>query len=232
MSHIALLAVVAALIALGAGVYLKRTTTASSDTDKADAGDAMMQDKKDAGTPGEDGTMMDDGSVDAMMKNDAMKENGDAMMEKDGGAMMEGDAMKGDGGAMMGSEAMEHFTGTVIAGSDSPLLEFNSADYEAALASDRLVMLYFFADWCPLCREEFKQTRRAFDEHTGADLVGFRAHYKDSQVTPETEELARAFGVSSQHTKVFIKNGVRILKSPEVWDAARYTDEFARALAQ
>lgn len=172
-------------------------------------------------------------------KGDAMmeKKDGDAMMEKkDGDAMMMKDDHNHEGDAMMKKEesgdAMEKdasFRGAVIAGSSAPLLEFNQRDYETALEHNRVVVLYFYASWCPLCKKEFENTKAAFNAYEGDDLVGFRVHFNDGEVTPEMEALAREFGVAYQHTKVFIKDGERVLKSPETWNTERYLNEFAKA---
>jgi thiol-disulfide isomerase/thioredoxin len=135
---------------------------------------------------------------------------------------------KAQGDIMLDNTAS--FSGTVLAGSTSPLLEFNEADYKKAVASDKLVVLYFYASWCPLCRAEFPKMESAFDAITSNDVVGFRVHFNDPELTDPQEDLAREFGVAYQHTKVFLKNGQRVLKSPETWDQARYSSEIQKAL--
>ena len=147
-------------------------------------------------------------------------------MTKDGDAMME----KGD--AMMENGAMIKFSGTVLAGTSAQLLDFNKADYDKAIASDKVVALYFYADWCPICKKEFPKMEAAFNELTTDKVVGFRVNYNDSDTDMDEENLARQFGVAYQHTKVFLKNGVRILKSPDTWDKNRYLSEINSALLQ
>lgn len=117
------------------------------------------------------------------------------------------------------------FSGEVLAGSTSPLLDFNNDDYELAIASDRLVALYFYANWCPLCRAEFPNMEAAFDTLEGYDVVGFRVNYNDNQTDRFERDLAKEFGVAYQHTKVFVKDGARVLKSPEQWGFERYVQE-------
>jgi len=122
------------------------------------------------------------------------------------------------------------FSGTVLAGSTAPLLEFNQADYEKALQSKELVVLYFFANWCPICLAEIPHLYGAFNELDSDKVIGFRVSYRDNETDNSEEDIARSFGVAYQHTKVFIKNGERILKSPSTWDKNRYISEINKAL--
>lgn len=127
--------------------------------------------------------------------------------------------------------AMMEYSGTVLAGSSAKLLDFTQSDFEKAKASDSLIVLYFYADWCPICREEFPKMQQAFNELQDGNAVGFRVNYRDDFTDSDEEALAREHGVPYQHTKVFVKNGEQILKSPEGWDKQRYLDEIAKALA-
>ena len=153
----------------------------------------------------------------------AMMNSGDTMTKKEDEAMMK----EGDG-AMMAK-----YTGTVLAGKSAPVLDYNKADYDMAIASDKLVVLYFYANWCPICKEEVANALfPAFDELTTDNVVGIRINYKDSNTDKDEESLARKYGIPYQHTKVFIKNGKQILKAPDGWDKARYLTEINKALAQ
>jgi len=126
---------------------------------------------------------------------------------------------------------MVKFTGTVLAGNSSPLLEYSKADFDAAVGSGKLVVLYFYANWCPICKAEFPKAEAAFDALTVDQVVGFRVNYNDSDTEDGETALAKEYGVAYQHTKVFLKNGSRILKSPESWETSRYTSEITKALA-
>jgi thiol-disulfide isomerase/thioredoxin len=172
-----------------------------------------------------------------MTEQEAMKAQDEATAEKTGEVMMEDAAeamMKQEesDGTMMEEEqtaAALQFTGTVLAGSSSPLLEYTTADYNAALRSDRLVVLYFYANWCPDCRAEFPLMQQAFDQLTSGRAVGFRVNFNDSDTETAEAELARTFGVPYQHTKVLVKDGQQLLKSPEAWDTSRYLREINNA---
>jgi len=140
----------------------------------------------------------------------------------------EGAMMKKEGGAMMAK-----YTGTILAGKSAPLLDYNKADYDAAIASDKLVVLYFYANWCPICKEETQNSLYpAFNELTTDKVVGIRINYKDSDTDKDEENLARQYGIPYQHTKVLVKNSKQILKAPDGWDKARYLTEINKVLAQ
>lgn len=156
----------------------------------------------------------------ALMEKEAVGEiEKDAMMEK-----KESEVVKG--------ESMMKYSGTVLAGKSSPLLDFDKVDYDVAIKTDKLVVLYFYANWCPICKAEFPIMQGVFNELDTDKVIGFRVNYNDNQTDNDEKNLAREFGVAYQHTKVFVKNGQRIIKSPEGWDKNRYTSEISKALAQ
>lgn len=131
-----------------------------------------------------------------------------------------------------GRALREKWQGTLLAGSveHSPLLDFTRADYDVALQSGKLILLYFYANWCPICaRETAESLYPAFNELARADIIGFRVNYNDTDTDADEKNLARTFGVAYQHTKVFVKDGVRTLKSPESWDKSRYLLEINKA---
>lgn len=146
---------------------------------------------------------------------------------KESGAMMEpsdAKAMEGKGGMTV------KYSGTVLAGKPSPLLDFVKADYEKAIASDKLVVLYFYANWCPICKAEFPSMQSAFNGFSNDKVIGFRVNYKDNQTDGDEENLARQFGVGYQHTKVFLKGGKQVLKAPDSWSKDRYASEIGKLL--
>lgn len=130
------------------------------------------------------------------------------------------------------NDSMTQYAGTVLAGTSAPLLDFKKSDYDAALKTNKLIALYFYANWCPICKAEFPEMEKAFDSLKTDQVIGFRVNYNDSDTDGDEKKLAQQFGIAYQHTKVLVKNGQRILKSPEGWDTARYQQEIQKALEQ
>jgi len=44
---------------------------------------------------------------------------------------------------------------TAMSSKSAVVLDFKKSDYDAAINSSKLVVLYFYADWCPICKKEF-----------------------------------------------------------------------------
>ena len=197
----ALIVIIAILVAAGGGTYYTLTKQQASEDSMVEENESMMDD----GTMVEEEAMMKE--VDDMMSDDAMTED-----------------LKGID-SMMEDEV--NFSGTVLAGSleRSPLLDFTKSDYDKALSSDKLVVLYFYANWCPICKAEFPKAQAAFDQLQTDDVVGFRVNYNDNQTDTNETALAKQFGVAYQHTKVFVKDGERVLKAPDTWETSRYLSE-------
>jgi len=118
------------------------------------------------------------------------------------------------------------YTSQVLAGDVSKVLDFDYTDYLRATGSGKTVVLYFYADWCPICQREVAGSfYPAFESLDDEDLVGFRVNFNDGNTDSYEKELAKEFGVAYQHTKVIVRDGERLLKSPEEWDKDRYLSE-------
>ncbi|HLC60119.1 MAG TPA: thioredoxin family protein [Candidatus Nanoarchaeia archaeon] len=198
-------------------------------------GKMMIADEKtQASSMMEKDAVLNDGTK-VMMSGKVIRPNGASFMLQDGESIwMDGIFIKADD--MMENEKMmknksmmgASYNGKVLAGTDSPYLEFNKVDYDNALKENKKILLYFYANWCPICRVEQSNTFAAFNELKDTNLVGFRVNYKDSETDADEEALAKEFGIAYQHTKVILKNGQRVGKFPDSWDKQRYLDELAR----
>ena len=133
---------------------------------------------------------------DAMMEHDgaAMEDNsamveGDGVMTKDEGAMMEGDSM------------MEKGT-----------YEPYSAEKVAAAGDDK-VLLFFHAEWCPICRP--------LDADIKAHLSDIPSNITILKVNYDTETaLKKKYGVTYQHTIVEVDSKGNMIKK---WSAENPT---------
>lgn len=122
------------------------------------------------------------------------------------------------------------YTGKVLAGTASPYITFNKTDYDKALASGKVIFLDFFANWCPICREEAPSLKAGFDSLQTDKVVGFRVNYNDTETDEDEKKLASEFGITYQHTKVILKNGKEVKKTLESWDKETFLRKINSAL--
>ncbi len=122
------------------------------------------------------------------------------------------------------------YSGTILAGSSAPVIDFNKADYDRAIASDKIVFLYFYATWCPICRAEAPEFYSAFNEIKSDKIVAFRINFNDGDTDADEKALAQQFQVPYQHTKIILKDDKVFLKAPDSWDKARYLSEINKVL--
>lgn len=120
-------------------------------------------------------------------------------------------------------------TPKLLAGTISPYYEFHPALYSKALAENKIILLYFFADWCPICKkEQTDSTLPTFNELQNSNILGFRIHYNDGKATAEEQELAKQYGITYQHTKVILKDGKQVLKDLNSWNKNKYLEELSK----
>lgn len=95
---------------------------------------------------------------------------------------------------------------------DGPFYEpFTLTRYEEAKSSGKIILIEFYANWCPKCAAQQPNIEAAFEEITNPEIVGFRVNYRDSD-TDETEvEIARKFGISYQHSHLIIDSEENVL---------------------
>ncbi|MBI2019948.1 thioredoxin family protein [Candidatus Daviesbacteria bacterium] len=122
------------------------------------------------------------------------------------------------------------FQGKLLAGKAAPFLEFNQADYEKALSEGKIILLDFYANWCPICRGEEPAIHQGFDGLTSDQVIGFRVNFNDSETDQDEENLAKQFNVPYQHTKIILKNGEEFSRSSLSWDQETFRMELGKAL--
>lgn len=117
------------------------------------------------------------------------------------------------------------YKGDPLAGKASLYLDFKKADYEKALADGKIILLDFYANWCPICRAEAPELKAGFDSLTTDRVVGFRVNYNDSDTDEDEKKLAKDFAITYQHTKVILKNGKEVLRTQEQWDKTEFVKQ-------
>lgn len=110
----------------------------------------------------------------------------------------------------------------VIAGKQTPYYEFSQEAYEKALQDKKIVVLNFYANWCPICRAEEPDVKAAFNSLNNPNVVGFQVNYNDDRTDASEEALARRYGVTYQHTKVILKDGKQVLKETAQWSKDKF----------
>lgn len=89
---------------------------------------------------------------------------------------------------------------------------FSRGAYDKALTENVPVMLYFYANWCPTCRAQEPQNIGLF-KNLDLNVQAFRVNFNDSETDDEEKKLAKAFGVTYQHTFIFLdRNGKEITR--------------------
>lgn len=109
----------------------------------------------------------------------------------------------------------EGYAGSLLAGSNSPYLEFTKADYDKALSEGKVIFLEFYADWCPICRAQTPELNAGFDSLNDPNVIGFRVNYNDSNTDAVEKDLAKEFNITYQHTHVILKNGKEVYRSSD-----------------
>ncbi|MBI3619685.1 thioredoxin family protein [Candidatus Roizmanbacteria bacterium] len=102
------------------------------------------------------------------------------------------------------------FSDKVLAGKLSPYLAFNQTDYDKALKSRKVIFLDFYANWCPICRSEEPELEAGFNSLTTDKVVGFRVNWQDSDTDDNERKLAQEFGITTQMTKIILKDGKKV----------------------
>ena len=110
------------------------------------------------------------------------------------------------------------YSGKVLAGKSAPYLEFNQADYDKALKEGKIVLLDFYANWCPICRAEEPNIKQGFNELTNSQVIGFRVNFNDNDTDDDEKKLAETFKIPYQHTKVILKDSKEVFRTSDAWE--------------
>ncbi len=116
----------------------------------------------------------------------------------------------------------------LIAGDISKYYNWDKAMFDKAVAEGKTIYLEFSANWCGTCQKQEPHLKAAFAELDDPNVVGFKIHYKDDQTTDEHNQLAQQYQIAYQHTKVILKDGKQVLKSPEAWEKDRFLEELRK----
>jgi thiol-disulfide isomerase/thioredoxin len=122
------------------------------------------------------------------------------------------------------------YSGALLAGEKTPLLDFNKEDYEKALADDKIIFLYFYTIDCPKCLIDKKPMYEAFDSMESSKIIGFRVNYADEATDLYEGKLAYDFKIEGSHTKVVLKDSTMVLKSSSTWNKNDYVRQIAQFL--
>jgi thiol-disulfide isomerase/thioredoxin len=128
----------------------------------------------------------------------------------------------------MQKEMAETMEQGLIAGDVSKYYDWDKAKFDQAVKDGKTVLLEFSASWCGVCKAQEPHFKAAFEELDDPDVVGFKIHYKDDQTTDEHSALAQQYQIPYQHTKVVLKDGKVVLKSPESWTKDKFLQEMRR----
>ena len=116
----------------------------------------------------------------------------------------------------------------LVGGGVSRYYDWDKTKFDQAVADGKTVYLEFSANWCPVCQNQEPQLIAGFAELNDPNVVGFKIHYNDDQTTDEHKALIQQYQIAYQHTKVVLKDGKQVLKSPEAWTKDRFIDEMRK----
>lgn len=114
------------------------------------------------------------------------------------------------------------YKGQVLAGKQTPYIAFTQEDYDKALKEKKIIVLEFYANWCPICRAQEPEVFAAFNSLQAERVVGFRVNYKDTETDANELKLANSLGIPYQHTKVFLVDGKEVKRSGDSWKRSDY----------
>ena len=141
------------------------------------------------------------GSSQTSVTSSNMHDDANSMKEKNNS----NDSMMGNASKDQMAEAKE-FKGQLIAGKRTRYIRYNEADFNLARNEGKVIYLYFYAIWCPICAAERPTIFSAFNKMNYEDVVGFEVHYKDDQSTDADNAAIQKFQIPYQHSTVILNS--------------------------
>ncbi len=119
------------------------------------------------------------------------------------------------------------YEGEIISGTEiTPYVRYNKKDYDNAIKENKIIYLYYYAVWCPICVYERNNIFKTFNNLEREDIIGFEVHFNDGIDTEEDREITRKYGVFSQHTHIIInKQGNEIYQSLKTHNSEKLTEK-------
>jgi thioredoxin 1 len=131
---------------------------------------------------------------------------------------------------------MRHYTSYLIALALAVLISFSdsaaalgsfqdydAATFDAATQSNQVVVLDYYAAWCPVCRRQHVNLRELLQSPKYAQLVAFKVNYDDETA------LREKYRVKDRGTLVMLRGGVEIARVQNVFKSADLESFLAKA---
>lgn len=118
----------------------------------------------------------------------------------------------------------------IVVDSGGNYIKFEQGLYEKSLDEDKVILLDFYANWCPICNSEKPKIIAGLNELNDPNVIAYQVHIKDDEETDDTKALAKKFGVTLQYTKIILKNGEMVTKSLEPWSKEKTINELKKVI--
>lgn len=110
--------------------------------------------------------------------------------------------------------------------SASTLEPYSQSAFEKAQSEGKVILLDFYASWCPTCRKQHAVLPGVLVDDAFKDLVALQVDYDDS------DALQKALKVTSQSTFVLFKGKEEVGRATGLTDAAQIRELLLRAYKQ
>jgi hypothetical protein len=123
------------------------------------------------------------------------------------------------------NDVVSQYNGNVLAGNQTPYIEFNTEDYQKALSDNKLIFLYFYSNDDSKSRLEEAKILSVFNSMVSSRVIGFKVHYDDAMTTDIEKQLASELQIADSATKIILKNGTVVQRSTASWDTRTYSQQ-------